>query len=715
MEFPYPEIPGRTVEAGEETVVRQRAISRGDYGRYDVHYNFYGAVDARGSTFGDNFVPTVGPDGRLRYTTGKIRDAEVLATVSNYVRPPAFGEAAARLRRDRVLILAGDPGSGRRAGAMALLREVVDDEMLVTLSPAATVEDLAEWEYRADRGYLVIDSESLGRGEDTDLAWESVAKRVRAAGTYLVVTTEAAPARIASTVVPYLTWQRPPIAEVLRGHLGANWPKDRVDRLVDLLLAKLPANYSLRWLACLARRVNARRDPAQALKEMDVLSGRQVERWFSQRRTRQELAEVAAAAFLAGTGERTYWLGLTRLEQLLVEHEPVRARQSLTDEPAQWYANTSVSGRGLLRVATVADPTGEGRIVVFKEHTYQRLAVARIREAGEGWFWNAVREWINELVDGRERLRVASGLAWLSCTRFDDVDASFLEPWSRGRLGWSGRVGATYVLWCMCREETTAPMALRTAIRWTGSGNVNQRATAVMAFSGELGVSYPTEAARRLWQLMTQSDDLCETSRTALGRLFATLVDQTDEAGAVLTMLDARRARFCVPEGKHRMRELTIEAILAMLRASSNRTGRPAVAELLRVEPCRREVVARLWSSAIRHEPARREALIALWQCLHAFRGMSAEAAPEAYALGAALAGALGDEARVRLAAELAELDTELRGGGREPRGGDTELHGGREPRGGETELARGGTEPPADVVVACVDALAAGREAVST
>jgi hypothetical protein len=696
MEFPYPEVPGRNAEAGEETAGHRRGgaafkngSSRGDHGRYDVHYNFYGAIDARGSTFGDSFVPIAGPDGRLRYTTGKIRDAEVLATVSNYVRPPTFGEAAARLRRDRILILAGDPGSGRRAGAMALLREVVDDEMLVTLSPAATVEDLAAWEYRADRGYLLIDSESLGRGEGSDPAWESVAKRVREAGTYLVVTTTAAPARIASTVVPYLSWQRPPIAEVLRGHLGANWPKDRVDRLVDLLLAKLPANYSLRWLACLARRVNARRDPALALKEMEVLSGRQVERWFGQRRTRQELAEVAAAGFLAGASERTYWSQLARLEQLLVEHEPVRARGSLSDGSAPLYANTSVAGRGLLRVATVADPSGESRVVVFKEHTYQRFALARIRGTGEGWLWNAVREWINEVMDGRERLRVASGLAWLSCTRFDDVEASFLEPWSRGRLGWSGRVGATYVLWCMCREETTAPMALRTAIRWTGSGNVHQRATAVMAFSGELGVSYPTDAARRLWQLMTQSDDLCESGRTALGRLFATLVDQTDEAGAVLAMLDAQRARFCVPEGKHRMRELTIEAILATLRAPSNRTGRPAVAELLRAEPSRREVVARLWSSAMCHEPTRRESLIALWQSLHAFQGMSDEAVSQAYGLGAALAGALCDEQRVRLGAGLAELDTELRG---------------RE------------TDPPADVVVACAGALAAGgRAAIST
>jgi hypothetical protein len=188
--------------------------------------------------------------------------------VSDYVRPSTFDDAVAWLRENRVVVLAGDPGSGRRAGAIALLREVVDDGLLVMLSPAVTVEDLAEWDYRQDHGYLVVDSERLD-DEDKGFAWEGVAERVRKAGTYLVVTTAAAPRQIPTTVVPYLAWDRPPIAEVLRGHLSANWPKDQVDRLVDLLVTRLPATYSLRWLACLARRVNARRDAERALEDMD--------------------------------------------------------------------------------------------------------------------------------------------------------------------------------------------------------------------------------------------------------------------------------------------------------------------------------------------------------------------------------------------------------------------------------------------------------------
>jgi hypothetical protein len=603
-----------------------------------------------------------------------MRDSDVHATVRNYVRPTRFDEAAAGLRRNHLVVLVGPPGSGRRAGAMALLRELIRDAPLITLSPTATVEDLAGREYRDRNGYVVIDGEGFkgDREPYPDLA--EVAERVRAAGTYLVVTTTAIPGQNTPIVAPYLTWERPPVAEVLRGHLAGRWPKDDLDRLVDTLTANLPANYTLRWLACLARRVIARKDPEQALKDMDELCGRQVDRWFDRGRSWREVAEVTAAAFLAGAPERTFRSQRTRLEQILIDRRGGRrGLDGLADEPAE----TPAPGEGLVRLVEVW--SGTARVVAFREHTYQRLVVGRLWRTSETWFLNAVREWINGLVGESERLEVATGLALLARTDAADVEASFLDPWALGRLGWPGKLAAAYVLWCMCREEKTAPLALRTGISWVNSGDVNQRATAAMAFGGELGVAYPTDAARRLWQLMTQADDLCQVGRTALGRLFAILADQTTEAGEVITMLETQRGRFCQVEGTSRMRDLTIGAILAIVTARSHRTDWPAVADFLHAEPDRIDEVARLWATLIRHQPARLASLIALWHTLHALRNYSEEGVSRAWALGRALAEAMHDDERAALREDLARIDKELR---------------------------LGDGQPPADVLMACIEAL---------
>jgi hypothetical protein len=356
------------------------------------------------------------------------------------------------------------------------------------------------------------------------------------------------------------------------------------------------------------------------------------------KRTLREVAELAVAAFMTGASERVYQSQLFLLERIAMDHEPALGRRCSLD--FDWSQQRPGTAAG---------------VVALREDRYRPLVVAWIWSTCGVWFQNAVREWINAVVSVADRLDIAAGLSALARTNFDDVESFFLTPWSLGRLGSSGKATAAHVLGYMCHEEATATLALQTAIRWTGSGDIDQRATAVTAFGGELGLNHPIDAAWRLWQLMTQSDDLCEASRTALGRLFTSLVDRTRQADAVLTMLDAQRARYCVPGGKHRMRDLALAAILAIVSAQSGRTGRPAVVELLRAEPGRREILARLWCSAIRHRPTRREALIAL---RHALPGMSG-GVPEACALGPALAHVLRDDERVRLRADLAELDRE--------------------------------------------------------
>jgi hypothetical protein len=262
--------------------------------------------------------------------------------------------------------------------------------------------------------------------------------------------------------------------------------------------------------------------------------------------------------------------------------------------------------------------------------------------------------------DERDRPDLAAALALLRAGLTEVVERRFLEPWSHDRCGVAGRIAISRVLGHMCREERTAARALQIAVRWAESEDGNQRTTAMLAFSGELGVVYPAEAASRLWQLMMRTGELCVGGFSALARLFAILTDRSGAADVVLTMLDAQRERHSPAGARLRMHRITVEAILAVLWAQSYRTARPAVAELLHIQPERVRVVARLWAAVLRSPRAGEDGLAALWRTLCALEQISGDAVQVAE-LGRALSALLSDDEHRRLESGLTRLVASLR------------------------------------------------------
>jgi hypothetical protein len=613
----------------------------------NVINNFNAPVDARGSTFG-NGMAGASFTGHGERPAGTLSEAEVSAAISDYVPPPGFRRAAERLRRERVLPIEGADGSGRRTGAIALLREVTDGPIVV-LPHAVTARDLERWNFRREYGYAVMDGgERFGEG-DPESWWARLSDRVDRAGGYLVVVTTAGLATAG------IRWERPPVTSVLRRYLAGNWPAEQVDRLADALASNLPAGYSLNGVTRLVWQLNAGRDLAQPLRRPRKQPGHEVRSWFARHHTSREMAKITALAFLAGTSELTFDSQLRRLEKLLAEYEPLRLREpgSAMDE----YAGYRLADQDLMSV----ERPRTGSVVGFRERGHQQFVISRLRDTCDAWFWDAVHEWINRMVVEDHRVEVASGLAWLACVDLDEVRTSFLEPWSLGRLGWSGQVTAAHVLWCMCREEATASPALRTAVEWARSGDADQRSTAMIAFGGELGVCFPSEAARLHWQLATEAGGGQDAGCAALGRLFGVLVDQTDRADVLLTMLDRRRERFSRPGGDHRIRIVTATAVLAVLTVQSHRTGRPSIVEFLRGRPDQVELVARLWVGVLRTTATRREGLVALWHGTNAFPGGGGAAEPVGRELGETLAEVLHRYERPLLHSDLMRIDCELR------------------------------------------------------
>jgi hypothetical protein len=183
----------------------------------------------------------------------------------------------------------------------------------------------------------------------------------------------------------------------------------------------------------------------------------------------------------------------------------------------------------------------------------------------------------------------------------------------------------------------------------------------MIAFSGELGVCYPTEAVRRLWQMITQTDDLCDAGCAALARLFAVLVDQTDQAELLIAMLDRQRGQSHLTNEVRRQRHRTVAATTAVFTVESQRTGHPAIVDFLRARPDRIGVVARLWAAVLRSQRARREGLIVLWRGLHALHDLGDRPAGDARSLGRAISDALLGYERPLLRSDLARLGMELR------------------------------------------------------
>lgn len=625
--------------------------------RYDqVTYHFYGSVDARGSTFGTSYGGRSGGHRVRRHPTGTLSEAEALATVSNYVRPPGFDDVVKRLCQDHLAVVRGGVGSGRQAGAVASLREVTDGPVTV-LPCGTTMRDLVEWDYGWGCGYVLLDGEAL----ESDVGWTEVAERVKRAGAYLVVTATV-DGPTAATSGPHESWERPPAADVLRGHLSRSSRASDVEDLVSLLVTDLPPEFPLARLAQLAKLINEGNEPAQAIDQLHEASEHQIRRWLEQRRSSREIAELTALAFLSGTSEPTFDSQLRRLEELFAENQPLRLREraSPTEESGGTRSRYRLAEQNLMSIERPVPSAGTARVVGFREQRHQRSVLSYLQRTCDGRFWDAVRDWINRMVLEEDRVEVASGLAWLAYTDFDDVRESFLEPWSLRRFGWSGQATAAYVLWCMCREESTARRALETAVQWSRSDDVNQRATAMIAFSGELGVCYPTEAVRRLWQMTTQTEDLCSGGCAALARLFAVLADQTGQAELLLGMVDRQWAQPCQTNEEHRLRRRTVAATLAILTVRSHRSGSPAIIEFFRTRPDQRRLVVRLWAAVLRSQRGRWEGLVALWRALQGLHYIDNGSLGGARSLGWAFAEVLLSYERPLLRTDLVRLDLEL-------------------------------------------------------
>ena len=291
-------------------------------------------------------------------------------------------------------------------------------------------------------------------------------------------------------------------------------------------------------------------------------------------------------------------------------------------------------------------------VLQFKSEYHWRAVLGELHAGYDSAFWNAVHEWSGQVLKAAERpeeiTAFAIGLAGLGAVDVEETMAilDLLTPSQSATV--SGIKCAALTLSLMASDDDLAPIALRIAIAWLNQRNISRRLAAGQALVEDLGLRYPAEAARRLWQLIAQDDELSATAIDAPAFLFANLVLNGRDADDVLAMVNEKVQRFNNPRwpqrGAERFRldtrtvRLSLDMALGLLEVSeveeadapppaetekaavasgdparSKKVERSSVFRYLESKPEAADVVAQIWVTLLRNRRYRLDGLEALW------------------------------------------------------------------------------------------------------
>jgi hypothetical protein len=684
-------------KAEHESTSQLAGLQRGY--RDNFIYNFNGRFEASQPNFG----PASGQNEHettRRTRTGRVPMEEAAALCARFALPPRFMDAARALAENRIVVLAGAAGLGKRTSAIRLLLDA-GAETVEIVSPTLTLEKLSKHDFEAGHGYLVEDwQQSLPVGSDFD--WLVLRNHVMDSKVHLVITVSAAKA---GRSVTQFDWQAPTAQEVLQANLADADAETRAaaDQIAEKVPDTYPTAFSVGDVAAIGRRLTGGKHSPEIvqeiLRELSSDPGRHVREWLSDAaRTDDDFQWVTALCFAAGRSERVFDVLVIRLKAalresgLLAESDAENDAKNGKDERVE-DAPSVRRPSGLTAARTRRKAIGllerEAGKVRFQgketqqQYLYHRYLLQELWRDFDMNFWIAIRAWLAELIGDTTirdvQVSVALGLAILAYEALDEVEGSYLHPWADGEQAWSGQCTAVYVLWLMSQDDSLSPIALRIATDWVNSGSPACQWTAAAALSGDLGAAYPATAAARLWHLVGQWRDVPTKAVSALANLFATLVREHEgqEAHEVLELLKDRmnRARGRGENGAgadedasgqdgvrsswrddRRNRERAMLCVLAVLAVRDPMTKHPSITSFLHARPEHLELTAELWATILRNRPFRKRALEALLAAVRGYEYVSDDPEAAARSLGDALTDALPAEEHHLLSVDFANI-----------------------------------------------------------
>ncbi|WP_148307099.1 hypothetical protein [Nocardia nova] len=602
--------------------------------------NFYGSVYAAGGHFGRTDAAPA-PARRM----GRLSDTEIGTASRRYVPPAEYAAALSALHADHVVVLTGRQGTGKRSGAIALLRELTDGPLSV-LSPTTSLRELAEHRYQADRGYLITEFAASQFDSRSEFDWHTVRDQVRDAQAWLVVTGSAAEYARTAPVVR-IDWQPPDTHRLFAARLALAAPSRPPTVSAAAVADALPADCAMSDRIAVIDRVLQGDQLDAACRALDEAARTDVRGWFTAGlHHRRRIQEVTALAFLGPCAMRYYETQLDRLAASLLSAMPLPDRAPVPPEDVDDLMpedrSAVAADDGLIAIVAEPSATTPKQVMQFRAPGYRRHVVAELWARMGVAFWNGVRNWAHTVVattstsDSQRHNAIAEGIGDLAALDYEEAVNQFLAPWARGRCGFNGQITAVYTISALAARPELASPALRTAARWATHGDPQQRLTALLCFSGPLGVSYPDEAIERLWQLTIQAKADDTGPALALANLFAVLAG-TDEAGAV-----PKRLVDAIDTATNRDRRIrALRAGVEILTVADGQVGAPALVYHVAHRPDDMAIAARLLVAVTRYRPLRREAMDALLAGLDRLVDISSEPEEFARALADALRGEL--------------------------------------------------------------------------
>lgn len=605
-----------------------------------VYNNFYGRVDAAGSAFGFGSAAAPG------HAPGFVEPDEIDRVLRHYLYTDEYDEAAGKLRSERILVLAGEDGSGRRAGAFALLRDMLGEGAGIrSLSPANSLARLASPDVlKSDSGYVILDYVGEIHADPVqDHQLRLLSGALRKKQSFLVITASAATLRRLALKEFCVSW-RAPEPLTLFDHCTDRAPQRDTD---GVLAAELRERVSeLRRpddvVKVAARLVDHSVDAA--LTTLRDSAKATVQKWFQEKPAADDLLPVAALAFLNGVPERKFEelvVSLTLLarnwektpeEPLPSEEPPPQQTLNIEQSRARWQ-NRAVNIAESVRPDGQAEGSRGERRITFTSHRVRELVIGELHDLYGYELWYPLRQWLEQLSkdpDIEVRTEVARGVALLARHTLAEVDERMLRVWADGLS--AQRVTAAFVLQFMCDDERLAPQALSIALGWTANAGQERAITATMAFAGELGSLYCFDTLTQLWLLTLRAERIAVAARNSLMLLLGTSAHDPARSVLVLRYLRTKAVRASRPEA----RANTLELIVQVLRASAlDGSGKPLVSLLLRTNQDAITHFGSLWTTVLL-SGRRAEAVTALCRTLEALHDVPA-AAGTARALGEAM------------------------------------------------------------------------------
>jgi hypothetical protein len=659
---PDPEQGAQAEKAGPKNA--GAAASQGATGEQGVWnivqqtMNFHG-TDARGSVFGSGLPGTAEAEPRMY---GRLAEAEIAKVAQAYAEPHCYGEAMATLKAERVVILVGPNGTGRRASAITMLDHVrAVGKPIVGLAPGTAVAQLATRTFDSGVGYFIADMLDADMPLATaEYHWDNACRAVHEAEAYLVVTTAAGARITRSSAARTVNWQRPDVREVLRVHAGPA----AVDSVIEDVALALGTGAVLGKVMEAGRRISSAtpEQVADLLTQLADNDHQHVRDWLDKVNAAiPEVLEVAALAFTAGLPERVIDEELHEFKGRVRELAPEISQSKEAKEEIDLRFRQVRKMRGEHPLLTVVDipvarvASVSVRHLDFARPTYRSHVVVELWQRLDRDFWAGLRTWVHEIAaEGQVDLMTsaATGLALLAQRAPDEVLDCYLDPWTAEDASRNEEFMAVLVISQMSAAGDLATLALQIAMHWATQGSRRQRRVATYVFSGGLGARFPVDAIRRLSHLAEQGESLAGDGQAVL---FMTLAGQGADGALVLAELRRRM-------NSHRDRpamDRVVDNIIYLLSIRDPRSGRPAIAVFLMVNPGQVSAVAPLWARVLVLRPWRVRASVALLATIAAIersqRGQDGERNPEPLvrSLGAAIGKALPPDERAKLGPEL--------------------------------------------------------------